>query len=197
MLKSVFLTGLGGQGVVTFAKILGGYASELGNKVSTFNSKGMAQRGGRVTSEIRITDDPGLEFGSRLAHGGADVLIGLELGESANSFSFVKEGGLVLLLNYKYVPTPMVLKKEEYPEMDAILNMFKEKTDKTFGIKEGQTPHNIFVLGVFASLLDKYPDVLPGFSAKGLQESMEKNLKRNLEENKAVFKKGLDSHFQH
>ncbi|HEB11427.1 MAG TPA: indolepyruvate ferredoxin oxidoreductase, partial [Spirochaetales bacterium] len=40
MFKSMFVTGLGGQGVITFARLMAGYASNQGLKVSLFNSKG-------------------------------------------------------------------------------------------------------------------------------------------------------------
>ena len=78
MMQSIFMTGLGGQGIITLANLISGQASEKGLKVSLFNAKGMAQRGGRVTSEIRMSDDPGLEFGARISAGTADILIGME-----------------------------------------------------------------------------------------------------------------------
>ena len=68
MLTSIFVTGLGGQGVVTFARLLTGYLIEQGLKTSLFNATGMAQRGGRVTSEIRISSDPELQSGGTVAY---------------------------------------------------------------------------------------------------------------------------------
>ena len=62
MMQSIFMTGLGGQGIITLANLISGQATKEGLKVTLFNAKGMAQRGGRVTSEIRMSDDPQAAF---------------------------------------------------------------------------------------------------------------------------------------
>jgi indolepyruvate ferredoxin oxidoreductase beta subunit len=173
MFKSMFVTGLGGQGVITFAKLIAGYASNQGLKVSLFNSKGMAQRGGRVTSEIRISSDQDSVYGARLSAGGADLLIGMEIGEAVNSLSFLKTGGLVLLINYAFVPTSMILRKETYPSFDQVREVFSQKTDRFFG-----------------AILESVPEALPGFTCKGLEQTIKLSLKQDLEENLRVFQEG-------
>ena len=190
MFKSIFVTGLGGQGVITFAKLIAGYASDQGLKVSLFNSKGMAQRGGRVTSEIRISSDHNSVYGARLSAGGADLLVGMEIGEAVNSLSFLKTGGLVLLINYAFVPTSMILRKETYPGFDQVLEVFSQKTDRFFGVAEPKHPYNVYLLGILGALLESIPDALPGFTCKGLEQTVKLSLKRDLEENLRVFQEG-------
>jgi indolepyruvate ferredoxin oxidoreductase beta subunit len=190
MFKSIFITGLGGQGVVTFAKLLAASASEQNLKVSLFNSKGMAQRGGRVTSEIRISSDYDFMYGSRLSGGGADILIGMEIGEAVNSYPFLKKGGLVILLDHAFIPTTMILQKEEYPRIDQILKVFAKKTDLSFGVLQARSPHNIFLLGFLSSILEEMPEILPGFTREKLENTIRTNLKRNLEENLDTFQEG-------
>lgn len=190
MFKNIFVTGLGGQGIITFAKLIAGYASDQGLKVSLFNSKGMAQRGGRVTSEIRISSDQNSVHGARLSAGGADLLIGMEIGEAVNSLSFLKTGGLVLLINYAFVSTSMILKKEAYPSFDQVREIFSQKTDHFFGVAEPQNPYNVYLLGVLGTILESIPDALPGFTCKGLEQTIKLSLKRDLEENLRVFQEG-------
>jgi len=190
MFKSIFVTGLGGQGVITLAKLIAGYASDQGLKVSLFNSKGMAQRGGRVTSEIRISSDRDIVYGARLSPGGADILIGMEIGEAVNSLSFLKTGGLVLLIDYAYVPTSMILRKETYPSLDQVREVFSHKTDRFFGVAEPKHPYNVFLLGALGAILESLPEVLPGFNCKGLEQRIKLSLKRDLEENLRVFQEG-------
>ncbi|MEW5814285.1 MAG: 2-oxoacid:acceptor oxidoreductase family protein [Spirochaetota bacterium] len=190
MFKSIFITGLGGQGIVTFARLITEHASEQGFKVSLFNSKGMAQRGGRVTSEIRLASDHAFQYGSRISADGADILVGMEIGEAVNSFSFLKEGGLAVLLNYAFVPAPMILKKEAYPSFEQVLEIFSQKTDHLFGVADPQNPYNIFLLGVFGSILKRRPDVLPGFTCEGLKKTISRSMQRNLETNLKVFQQG-------
>jgi indolepyruvate ferredoxin oxidoreductase beta subunit len=190
MVANILITGLGGQGVVTLAKLVSRCASDLGLMVSLFNSKGMAQRGGRVTSEIRISDNRKGTFGSRLASGGADILLGMEIGESANSAHFLKAGGTAILLNYASVPTTIVLKKQEYPDLHQVLNALKKITPRCYGVEPAASPQNIFLLGVFSAITGKEDGILAEFAPHDLKESIKSNLKRNIEENLAVFDKG-------
>lgn len=190
MVTNLFITGLGGQGVVTLAKLISDCASSLEFGVSLFNSKGMAQRGGRVTSEIRISDDHDILYGSRLAAGGADLILGMEIGETANSAHFLKEGGTVILMDYAFVPTTMVLKKQEYPDLHQVLAAYKKITPHCFGVKQLSAPNNVYLLGIFSSLAENQNGILSRFTSENLKSAMRRSMKRNIDENLAVFNKG-------
>ena len=192
MVKSLYLTGLGGQGVLTLAKIIGNAASEKGLHVTVFNAKGMAQRGGRVTSEIRISDGSEKAAGSRIAEGGADLLVGLEIGEALNSFAFMKEGGLVVLLDYAFHSAPTVLKKGEYPTLEQVQRALAAKADRIHTASSEVTPNNMCVLGVLSALADSAPDLMGGITSSDLELSLKSTLKRGTEVNIAAFKKGAE-----
>ena len=199
MMQSIFMTGLGGQGIITLANLISGQASEKGLKVTLFNAKGMAQRGGRVTSEIRLTDDPELEFGARISAGKADILIGMEIGETINSFSYLKEGGAAILLDYAFVPTTMVLKKEPYPSFQQLTELYAQKTDRIFAVSEAGHPYNMFLLGVFSAIASEITPGLSFFSRQNVERAITEKLKRGLEENLETFKGGYTygrSHIQ-
>jgi indolepyruvate ferredoxin oxidoreductase beta subunit len=86
---NILLTGVGGQGVVLASKILATCAMERGLPVRSAETIGMAQRGGSVTSHVRI----GAHISSPLipkAH--ADVLIGFEPAEAARCTTYLKPG---------------------------------------------------------------------------------------------------------
>ncbi|MCK5006272.1 MAG: 2-oxoacid:acceptor oxidoreductase family protein [Spirochaetales bacterium] len=190
MYQSIVMTGLGGQGIITLANLISEYASENGLKVSLFNAKGMAQRGGRVTSEIRLSNDPELDFGARISAGKADILIGMEIGETINSLSFLKEGGAVILLNYAYIPTTMVLKKEPYPSFEQLTELYSGKTKELFAVKEPKHPYNMFLLGVFTAVAPAIDAGLSFYSKQSVEEGIAKKLKRGLEENLQTFNGG-------
>jgi len=190
MFTSIFITGLGGQGVVTFAKIIAGSSAQLGFKVSLLNATGMAQRGSRVTSEIRISSVQDFKFGSQISKGGADILVGMEIGEAANSFSYLKEDGLVLLLNHAFIPASMILKKEDYPTYQQVMRLFRQKTHLLFGVANPQSPYNIFLLGVFGSILSSLPTMLPGLTCTELEKMIKKNLKQKVKKNLSIFQEG-------
>ncbi len=190
MYQSIVMTGLGGQGIITLANLISGHASENGLKVSLFNAKGMAQRGGRVTSEIRLSNDPELDFGARISAGKADILVGMEIGETINSLSFLKEGGAVILLNYAYIPTTMVLKKEPYPSFEQLTELYSGKTKELFAVKEPKHPYNMFLLGVFTAVAPAIDAGLSFYSKQSVEEGIAKKLKRGLEENLQTFNGG-------
>jgi indolepyruvate ferredoxin oxidoreductase beta subunit len=188
MFQSIFMTGLGGQGIITLANLISGHASENGLKATLFNAKGMAQRGGRVTSEIRLTDDPKLEFGARIS--AADILIGMEIGETINSLSFLKEGGAAILLNYAFVPTTMILKKESYPSFEQLMKLYSGKTRDLFTVAEAKHPYNMFLLGVFTAVAPAINRELSFYSKQSMEEGITKKFKRGLEENLQTFNGG-------
>jgi len=191
MLKSLFLTGLGGQGVLTISKILGSAASEKGLEVTIFNAKGMAQRGGRVTSEIRICDEPERVFGSRIAKGSADILIGLEIGEALNSIHYIKSGGTFILLDYTFLSPPTIIKKEPYPSVSQVAGCFLKKTSSVYLLSEPQHPYNMFVLGFFAALLEEDPGLIGGIDPSAIEASLLANLRRGVGKNIEVFHNGM------
>ena len=71
---NVLLTGVGGQGTVLAAKVLAQAAQEKGWQVRTAETIGMAQRGGNVTSHVRMGNDGEEVYAPLLARGTANVM---------------------------------------------------------------------------------------------------------------------------
>jgi indolepyruvate ferredoxin oxidoreductase len=71
---TVRITGIGGTGVVTVAQILGTAAAIAGKHVRTLDQIGLAQKGGAVVSDIKVTTDPA-EQAPKLATGEADLYL--------------------------------------------------------------------------------------------------------------------------
>jgi len=189
-MQSIFLTGLGGQGIITLANLISGGASENGLKVTLFNAKGMAQPGGRVTSEIRLSDDPQAVFGARISAGKADILIGMEIGETINSLSYLKQGGAAIALNYAFVPTTMMLKKEPYPTFEQLTELYAQKTDRIFAVADARHPYNMFLLGVFSAVAPEIASGLSFLDRARVEQGIREKLKRGLEDNLETFNGG-------
>ncbi|MBL8575378.1 MAG: indolepyruvate ferredoxin oxidoreductase family protein [Hyphomicrobiaceae bacterium] len=75
----VIVTGIGGTGVVTIGQILGMAAHVDGVGAGVIDMAGLAQKGGAVTSHIRLAPRPEDIRTIRVAAGGADVVIGCDL----------------------------------------------------------------------------------------------------------------------
>lgn len=75
---SILVTGVGGTGVVTIGALLTMAAHMEGNHFSTVDQFGMAQKGGAVTSHIRLAADPSDIHAVRLNAGAADLVLGCD-----------------------------------------------------------------------------------------------------------------------
>ncbi|MGP3776275.1 indolepyruvate ferredoxin oxidoreductase family protein [Streptomyces sp. SDT5-1] len=71
------ITGVGGTGVVTIAQILATAASLDGRHVRALDQTGLAQKGGAVVSDLKITRTP-VELAAKLAGGECDLYLGCD-----------------------------------------------------------------------------------------------------------------------
>ena len=192
MLTSVLLTGVGGQGVVTMANLITAHLERLGMKVTLIHATGMAQRGGRVTSEIRFSDDRSSSFGPRISNAGADFIIGMDMAEVINSFSFMKAGGTLVFNDYTLVPSRAVLKKEKFPDGDEVEDIFGDTCTKIVRVVDPQRPFNLFVLGVFSAVCGRDDRVSGILDPKSFEETLKTALTKRVDENLAAFGRGVE-----
>jgi indolepyruvate ferredoxin oxidoreductase len=76
---NILITGVGGTGVVTIGALLG-MAGHLENKGATvLDQTGLAQKGGAVTTHVRIAAQPSDIHAVRIAAGEADLVLGCDM----------------------------------------------------------------------------------------------------------------------
>ena len=116
---SIVLTGVGGQGVITAANILGKAAVKA--KVGVFVSEihGMAQRGGAVVCTVRMGD----VSSPLLPSGTADVLLSTEPVEALRNICYVHKKTKVITDINPVIPFTVAVGGEQYPKLD---DLFKE-----------------------------------------------------------------------
>jgi indolepyruvate ferredoxin oxidoreductase beta subunit len=208
MIYSIHFSGLGGQGVLTLTRLLAEYTRGEGYITSLFNSKGMAQRGGRVTSDIRIfsgapeqtadradapsTGAPAAEFEPRIGEGNADMVVGLEIGEAVNSLPLVKPEGTALLYSRRSIPADIVLNRHaRYPEAEEVREIFSRHCKKALAIPETEGPANIYLLGVLTAILPSAGSFF-GIDLEKLEKILRGRLKRDIDRNIETMKKGYE-----
>ena len=76
---SIVITGIGGTGVVTIGALLGMAAHLEGKGCGVLDMAGLAQKGGAVTSHLRIAQTPQDIKAVRVEAGGADLILGCDL----------------------------------------------------------------------------------------------------------------------
>ncbi len=76
---NVLVAGIGGSGVVTVGALLGMAAHLEGKGCSVLDVTGLAQKNGPVTSHVRVAREPEAIHATRIAAGGADLLLGADI----------------------------------------------------------------------------------------------------------------------
>jgi len=76
---NIFITGIGGTGVITIGALLGMAAHLEGKGASVLDMTGMSQKNGSVTSHVRLAARPELIRAQRVATGEADLILGCDM----------------------------------------------------------------------------------------------------------------------
>lgn len=89
---NIFMTGVGGQGIGLLAELLARSALKAGWTVHACDTHGLAQRGGMVTSHLRL----GEAYSPLVPDGQADLVLALERTEALRALStMLKEHGAI------------------------------------------------------------------------------------------------------
>ena len=101
---NIVLAGVGGQGTLLAAEILGVAAIKEGLNVRVSEIHGMAQRGGAVVSTVRVGEKV---LAPTVLEGQTDVLLGFEPIETLRNLKFASEKTLVIMSDEKIAPTEL------------------------------------------------------------------------------------------
>jgi indolepyruvate ferredoxin oxidoreductase beta subunit len=114
----IILAGVGGQGVLSMAAIIGRAAAAEGLQVKQSEVHGMAQRGGAVVAHLRLADHP--IASDLIPRGTADLVLSMEPVESLRYVAYLAPGAALVTAENAVVNIP------DYPEMEALLARVRE-----------------------------------------------------------------------
>lgn len=186
----IVISGVGGQGNVRAAQVLGAAAVRAGFRVRVSDVFGMAQRGGSVLSHVRI----GEVHGAMVSAHSADVVVGLEPMEALRAISsFLKPGGTVVMSTRPICPVEVSTGKSSYPALEDIMKAVRMVAGRVISLDATEVASsvgmpmaaNMVMLGVLAGT-----GLLP-FGPEHLRASISEHIPTNLEENMMAFEKGL------
>lgn len=152
--KDILLCGVGGQGTVLASKLIAAAAMAKGNTVHSAETIGMAQRGGSVTSHIRIGDNASSPL---IPHGSADILIAFEPAEAVRNLGYLKKDGIAIVNTVPVRPTTESLHPTGYDGVEMIEYLKKKCTCITVDANKLCKPlgssrfFNVAVLGVLVT----------------------------------------------
>ncbi len=121
---NILITGIGGTGVVTIGALIG-MAAHLENKGSSvLDQTGLAQKGGAVTTHVRIAQTPDDIHAVRIAAGEADLVLGCDMVVVNDYWALSKiraERSHVVLNDYQAMPGTFTRNTDmQFPAKDII-----------------------------------------------------------------------------
>ena len=113
MKRDIILSGVGGQGILSIATVIGRAALDQGLHIKQAEVHGMSQRGGSVVTYVRYGKKV---YSPIIDKGEADFVLSFELLEAARWAEYLKEGGVLLTNTQKVNPMPVITGAAEYPK---------------------------------------------------------------------------------
>ena len=118
MKKDIILCGVGGDGIVSVAKIISDAALNVGLNVKQSEIHGMSQRGGSVFSHLRLSDKP--IFSDVIPEGKADIILSSEPMEALRYLPFLAKDGWIITNSAPFVNI------NNYPDIEKVMAELKK-----------------------------------------------------------------------
>ena len=112
MKKDIILAGVGGQGILTIATIIGDAATVAGLNLKQAEVHGMSQRGGDVQSNLRLSTET--IYSDLIKEGAADLIISMEPMEALRYLPYLNDESWVVTSSHPFKNIP------NYPADDAL-----------------------------------------------------------------------------
>jgi len=178
---NILLVGVGGQGTILASELLARVLMEAGFDVKKSEVHGMAQRGGRVVSNVRFGKKV---YSSLIVRGEADILVGFEMAETLRSLEWLSPRAQVIAENKAILPYTSLVGQSPYP-FNALDRVRDAGFDLTVVDGEGlaektgeKKTANVVLMGALA----RYLPVERSTWEKTIKKNMpEKLVKMNLE----------------
>jgi indolepyruvate ferredoxin oxidoreductase, beta subunit len=119
MKKDIILAGVGGQGILSIATVIGYIAVKEGLFLKQSEVHGMSQRGGVVQSNLRIADKE--IFSDLIPQGKADMIISVEPMEALRYLPWLSENAWIITNTTPFVNI------ENYPDLDTIMQSIQSQ----------------------------------------------------------------------
>ncbi len=180
MKTDIILSGVGGQGILSIAAVIGEAALKDGLYMKQAEVHGMSQRGGDVQSNLRLSDKP--VASDLIPIGQADLIISLEPMESLRYLPYLKKNGWLVTNAQPFINIP------NYPDLDKVKAEIEKLPNKViFDIESiakdlgSLRVANIVMLGAATPFLgihyDKIANGIRSIFAQKSKEIIELNLK--------------------
>ena len=189
---SIYVCGVGGQGIIKTSTIIGEAAMNEGLNVVMSEIHGMSQRGGSVSTELKI----GNFKSSILENHTADMILGFEPSEVLRGLHKANKETYLVFNTFPVIPAQLSSSGQPYPSISSIVNSLKENFNHGYPVggndfaKEAGSmlSLNMVLLGS-AVAVESFP-----ISKDAIVDSMKHNLKEKFHKmNLKAFDLGYDA----
>jgi indolepyruvate ferredoxin oxidoreductase beta subunit len=184
MKSDIVLSGVGGQGILSIASVIGLAAIENNLFLKQSEVHGMSQRGGDVQSHLRLSGKP--ISSDLIPYGKADLIISVEPMESLRYLPWLSKSGWLVTNSTPYINIP------DYPPVDEILKAIRKisnhkiiEADVIAKEAGSSRSGNMVILGAASHYID--------LSFTSLEYAVRKLFERKGEEIVAVNLKALNA----
>jgi indolepyruvate ferredoxin oxidoreductase, beta subunit len=171
MKTDIILSGVGGQGILSIAAVIGMAAIDSGLYVKQAEVHGMSQRGGAVQSHLRISDQP--VYSDLIPAGSCDMILSVEPMECLRYIPFLTKNGWLVTNSKPFVNIDNYpIEDELFKEIRKIGNNILIDADHIASEVGSKKVSNIVMLGAASSFLGLPYEALEGsiralFNRKG------------------------------
>lgn len=128
---SIYISGVGGQGIIKTSVIIGEAAMLEGYDVVMSEIHGMSQRGGSVSTELKM----GNFKSSIVEESKADLILAFEPIEVLRGLNKANKDTTLIFNTFPIVPSTLTQTGETYPELDDIVKNLKDNFDSVYPIE--------------------------------------------------------------
>lgn len=184
----IVLAGVGGQGVLSLSAIIASGAMKEGLYVKQSEVHGMAQRGGAVLANLRLSDKP--VASDLIPKGSAALILSMEPLESLRYLAYLRPDGALITSTTPVVNIP------DYPDLDTLLGKIRtipgamlvdsDKLAKTAGSARAS---NMVIVGAASHLLPVKVETMEHY----IEDMFKRKGDQVVEANLKAFRAGRDA----
>ncbi|RAP45142.1 MAG: indolepyruvate ferredoxin oxidoreductase subunit beta [Methanosphaera sp. rholeuAM6] len=138
MVYNIYICGIGGQGIIKTSIVIGETAIHKDMNVVMSEIHGMSQRGGVVSTELKIGEDKS----PIIQDGGADLILSFEPVEALRALHKSNTDSIIVTNISPVLPSTINQQDVDYPEIDDIISELESKVSKVYAIDANKIAEN-------------------------------------------------------
>jgi indolepyruvate ferredoxin oxidoreductase beta subunit len=189
---NIYISGVGGQGIIKTSIVMGEAAMKMGKPVVMSEVHGMAQRGGVVSTELKI----GSSLSPIIQEGHANLLLAFEPLEALRAIHKINKKSYVIINTNPIIPFNINESEYPYPDISIIIKELNSKSKKLYTIDAVTIAEKVGNILSLNMVMLGGASAIPGFPLNNdiLKESMKDNLpKKSYNINLKAFQEGFMS----